>query len=267
MKVYMFTDMEGVSGIHRVEFTQPGSGRYEEGRRLLTADVNAGVAGCFDGGATEVVVRDAHHDGDNFLVEEIDGRAVIDHGGVGAWGGCLDASFDAAMIVGQHAMAGTLNGFLDHTQSSQSWYEFTINGRAAGEIGQFACLAGAFDVPVVMLSGDRSATEEATQLLGPIEVAAVKEGTGRNFATCLSPKKARELIRQAAARSLKLVGKIKPWKPKLPIEVVLKLTRSDYADAIALRPGNERLDARTVRRVIDDPLRILDIMIDTRPRK
>jgi D-amino peptidase len=267
MKVYIFTDMEGVSGIHRVEFTQPGTNRYEEGRKLLTADVNAGVAGCFDGGATEVVVRDAHHDGDNFLMEEVDPRAVIDHGGTAQWYGCIDASFDAAMIIGQHAMAGTLNGFLDHTQSSQSWYEYTINGRAVGEIGQFACLAGAFDVPVVMVSGDRAATEEATELLGPIAVAAVKEGTGRNFAVCLAPKKARELIRQTATRALKLVGKIKPWKPRLPIKVVLKLNRSDYADAIAFRSGNQRVDARTVRRLVDDPLRILDIFLDTRPRK
>ncbi|HUW57338.1 MAG TPA: M55 family metallopeptidase [Planctomycetota bacterium] len=265
MKVYIMTDMEGISGIHRVEYVQRGSDRYAEGRKLLTADVNACIAGCFDGGATEVVAADAHGGGDHFLMEEIDERAVIDHIGNGRWCGCLDESFDAAMVVGQHAMAGTLNGFLDHTQSSTSWYEFTINGKAVGELGQFACQSGAFDVPVVLVTGDKAATEEATELLGAIEVAAVKEGVGRNLATCLAPQKAHKLIREAAARALKLVGKIKPWKPRTPIEVVLRLNRSDYADGIALRPGNERLDARTLRRVVDHPLHIFDIFMDTRP--
>ena len=259
------TDMEGISGIHRVEYVQRGSDRYEEGRKLLTGDVNAAIAGCCDGGATEVVVRDGHGGGDHFLMDEIDERAVIDHGGAGRWCGCLDESFDVVMMVGMHAMAGTLNGFLDHTQSSKSWYEYTINGRAVGELGQFACMAGAFDVPVVMVSGDKAATEEATELLGAIEVVAVKDGVGRSVATCLAPRKARQLIGEAAGRALKLAGKIKPWKPQTPIEVILKLNRSDYADGIALRRGNERLDARTIRRVVDDPLHIFDIFMDTRP--
>lgn len=265
MKIYIMTDMEGVSGIHRVEYVQRGSDRWDEGRRLLTADANAAIAGCFDGGASEVVIRDGHGGADSLLIEEIDRRAVIDHGGEGRWYGCLDESFDAVMIVGQHAMAGTLDGFLDHTQSSTSWYEFTLNGPAVGEIGQFACLAGAFDVPVVLVTGDAAATEEATKLLGPIEVVSVKEGRGRNFALCLAPRRARELIREGAARAIGRLGKVKPWKPTCPIEVVLRLNRSDYADRIAYRQGNERVDARTVRRVVDHPLKILDIMMDSRP--
>jgi D-amino peptidase len=265
MKIYMMTDMEGVSGIHRVEFVQRGTDRFEEGRRLLTADVNAAIAGCFDAGATEVVVRDGHGGADSFLIEDIDPRAVVDHGGGGRWWGCVDGSFDAVMIVGQHAMAGTLDGFLDHTQSSTSWYEFTINGRAVGEIGQFACMAGAFDLPVVLVTGDRAACDEATELLGPVEVVSVKEGKGRNFALCLAPKRARQLIREGAARAMKRVGKIAPWKPEPPLEVVLKFNRSDYADEIAWRKGNERIDARTVRRVVDHPLRLFDIMMDSRP--
>jgi D-amino peptidase len=266
MKVYIMTDMEGVSGIHKSEYVQRGSDRYAEGRKLFTEDVNAAVAGCFDAGATQVVVRDAHSGGDHLLMDEVDARAVIDHGGAGRWTGELDETFDAAMIVGQHAMAGTPDGFLDHTQSSTSWFEFSINGRPVGEIGQFACIAGGFDVPIVMLSGDKAATEEARALLGDIAVAAVKEGRGRMAALCLAPKYARELIRKAAAEGIGRVGKIAPWKPKLPMEILLKVTRSDYADEVAHKPGNERLDARTIRRIEKDPLGVLDVVINTRPR-
>ncbi len=156
VKIYIMTDMEGVSGIAREDYTIPTNPTYQEGRRLLTADVNACIAGCFDGGATEVVARDAHWAGDNFLTEEIDPRATVDHGARGLWWGCLDRSFDAVMVVGQHAMAGTVDAFLDHTQSSKDWYEFRINGRLMGELGQCAAMAGHFGVPGVMRAGDRA---------------------------------------------------------------------------------------------------------------
>ncbi len=265
MKIYIMTDMEGISGIHRAEYVQRGSDRYAEGRALLTADANAAIEGCFSGGATEVHICDAHGGGDHFLMDEIDSRAIITHTSYGRWWATLEETFDGVMIVGQHAMAGTRNGFLDQTQSSTSWYEFSINGRAVGEIGQLACIAGGFGVPVVMVAGDYAATVEAKKLLGPIETASVKTGAGRSAAICLSPEKGRELIRTAATRAMGRIGEIEPWKPTTPLEVVLKLTRSDHADGIAFRAGNERIDARTIRRVIDDPVHIFDIMMDTQP--
>jgi D-amino peptidase len=259
MKVYIMTDMEGISGIHNVEYTRPGSARYEEGRRLLTRDVNAAIAGCFDGGADEVYACDAHGGADHFLMEEIDPRAVVDHIAAGHWWGRLDETFGACMIVGAHAKAGTMNAFLDHTQSSESWYDFSINGKSVGETGQWACMAGAFDVPVVMLAGDKAACVEAKELLGDIETVAVKEAVGRSRAVCIAPEAARKMVRKAAARSLKLVKKIRPWRPKPPLELVLKLTRSDHADSVAYHPGTERVDARTIRRVVEGPLNIFDI--------
>lgn len=34
----------------------------------------------------------------------------------------------------------------------------------------------------------------------------------------------------------------------MPMEIVLEFQRSDYCDAVAGRPGIERLDARTIRK-------------------
>ncbi len=45
-------------------------------------------------------------------------------------------------FIGAHAMAGTTNGFLDHTMSSRSWYEYRVNGRLTGEQGMWALCAG-----------------------------------------------------------------------------------------------------------------------------
>jgi len=162
------------------------------------------------------------------------------------------------MFIGAHAMAGTLNGFLDHTQAPESWFEYRLNGRACGELGQWAAVAGAFGVPMLMVSGDEAACAEARAFFAPLETAAVKQGLGRNAALAYPPDEAREKIRQAARRAVGLLGQARPFQPIRPMEVRLTLYRSDQCDAMAAKwPQAERLDARTLRRVTSDALDIL----------
>ena len=72
MKVYISTDMEGISGV--VTWQQTGRDErgpeYEKARHLLTADVNSAVEGILAAGAKEVVVMDGHSSGYNFIIEE-----------------------------------------------------------------------------------------------------------------------------------------------------------------------------------------------------
>ncbi len=60
MKVFVISDMEGISGIVRPEQTAAGEPMYEEGRKLYTQEMNAAVAGAKAAGATEIVVMDYH---------------------------------------------------------------------------------------------------------------------------------------------------------------------------------------------------------------
>ena len=64
MKVYLMTDLEGVAGVWKFEERDDVSAENFEcrmrARRLLTREVNAAVAGFFEGGATEVIVNDGH---------------------------------------------------------------------------------------------------------------------------------------------------------------------------------------------------------------
>ncbi|MEM1997775.1 MAG: M55 family metallopeptidase [Candidatus Bathyarchaeia archaeon] len=253
MKIYVLTDMEGISGIWRPEQVQKGNPEYERSRKLLCEDVNAAVRGAFEGGATEVVVLDGHGDGNNFILELLDNRAIYEtvKSPLEVMPS-LDENFSGLMQVGCHAMAGTLNGFLDHTQSSISWFNFYVNGRKFGEIGQAGAYAGAFGVPVIMVTGDKAACEEARTFFGDIEVVAVKEGLGRNKAKCIAPERAHEMIHDAAVRAIRRAksGEFKPFILEAPIEMRLELCRSDYADEYAARPGVERLDARTLRKTI-----------------
>jgi D-amino peptidase len=258
MKTYILCDMEGISGIRTMPQVQSNSPTYGEGRRLMMADLNAAVAGAFDGGAEEVVVCDTHAGGGQLELAGMDARAVYELPGGGRMMPSLSDEFAGVVLLGHHARAGTLNGFLDHTMNSKEIFEVRIGETAVGEIGLEAAFAGHYGVPVLMVSGDAAAGAEARELLGEVETAVVKWGIGRNRAKCLPPERAHERIREAAGAAVRRAGEeaFRPFRPGTPAEVTVTLYRSDMADAYAARPGVERLDARTVRRTAET---LLDI--------
>lgn len=248
------TDLEGISGIDSIDMIQSGHPRYEYSRKRLMADTNAAIAGAFKGGADEVFVCDGHGGGNNFIHELLDPRAKISTGELSKQ---LDRSLDAVMFIGAHAMAGTLNGFLDHTQDSRKWFDYYVNGRKTGEIGQWGIMAGQYNLPVVMVSGDQAACSEARQFFGHIPCAVVKYGIGRNQAELVPEAIGVERIMNAAKESIELISKIKPYRPLLPLDIRLEVYRSDFCDELAGKPGVERLDARTLRKVSGNCIDIL----------
>ena len=256
-KVYIHTDLEGVAGIDTFEMIQRDGGRYEECCRHLMHDVNAAVDGAFAGGADHVTVLDSHGGGGNFLLELLDPRAENDTKPNEKWWGIMDESYQGTFFIGAHAMSGTMNAFLDHTQSSIHWHDYSINGRRMGELAQWALVAGTWGIPMLMVSGDEAACMEARQFFSPVETAVVKRGVGRNRAELVDPAEARARIREAARRAVSLVGQARPFVLIKPMEILLEYNRADYCDGTVGRPGVERLDARTVRKVTSDPLDLL----------
>jgi D-amino peptidase len=252
MKLYILCDMEGVSGIRlqeQVAMHPPGR-EYEHGRRLMMGDINAAVDGCFRGGASEVVVCDTHGMGGQVRVDEMDARAVYELPTGRSIMPALDESFEAVILLGHHAKAGTLNGFLEHTVSSRAWFRFTINGVEVGEIGIEAAYAGHFGVPVAMVSGDAACCDEAVDTLGPIETAVVKWGLSRQRARCLPVAKAYERIRDAAARAMNRLDSLAPFRPAIPATCELTYINCGLADERAFRGDVQRVDGRTVRKTI-----------------
>ena len=64
MKIYILADMEGISGIRRMEQVKSEHpGDYEEGRKLMLQEINVCVDGAFAGGASEVRVNSLHGQG------------------------------------------------------------------------------------------------------------------------------------------------------------------------------------------------------------
>jgi D-amino peptidase len=219
-RILVVTDMEGVGGVNNWdEQVMPGQRRFEETRRLLTGEVNAAVAGAFDAGAKSVVVWDGHDGSRALVIDEIDPRAELLQGR-GTKGNYNFSSklYDGVMFVGQHAMAGTRNGLLAHTQS-RAIERITINGKPVGEIGQVAAIAGYFDIPVIFLSGDQAACDEIRTLQPTAEVAAVKRMVGAGSSLSLPHMRAKELIRAQARRAVERTSEFKPWKIDGPVEM------------------------------------------------
>lgn len=65
---------------------------------------------------------------------------------------------------------------------------------------------GYYDIPIALVTGDDKACAEARKFLGDIETVTVKYGLGRHCAVNLAPKKARELIKNAACETVKKNG-------------------------------------------------------------
>jgi D-amino peptidase len=63
-----------------------------------------------------------------------------------------------------------------------------LKGVSVSEAGLNAAIAGHFNVPVIMVSGDDQVVKETTALLGDVEGAVVKWASGFHSATTLMPK-------------------------------------------------------------------------------
>src|SRR4030043_29356 len=192
----------------------------------MTQDINAAIRGAFESGADEVLVTDGHDRGTNILLEELDPRAHLicgDYSSLAMIQG-VDQGVDGVIFVGYHARAGSQNAILDHTWSSRRVANLWLNDILVGEYGLNGAVAGHFNVPVLMLTGDQTACAQASELLGDIETVVVKTAISRMAAECLPPQVTDELIRKAATQAISRLkqGKApKPFKIQPPVHVTL----------------------------------------------
>lgn len=253
MRVMLWCDMEGIAGISVWDQVNGGAPLYEEGRRLYTAEVNAAVRGCKRAGATEIVVVDGHGAGGpwNFkslIPEQLESGAEYVLGYPWArYTQPLQEGCDAALLIGAHAMAGTTDGILCHTVSSQAWYNARINGTFVGESGIIAAICGDFGTPCVFVSGDSATCREVSALLGPQLVqAAVKVGLGRYSARHMPTTDACALIEGRVYGALARREWPKPLKFDGPVVFEVELSTPDKANDFMGKQGVDIADARRI---------------------
>lgn len=252
MRVYISADMEGVSGVVHVEQTAPGAREYDRACALMIGEVNAAVAGAYDAGATAVLVNDSHWNMRNLRIEDLDPRAELISGAPKPFSMVqgLDASFDVMFCVGYHARAGTAAASIDHTFTGRV-FRVTINGREVGELGVNAMLAGCYDVPVLLVSGDSQIAAEAHDLLGDTVVTvAVKTAIGAAAARCLPIGEARRRIQAAAAEAIDRRRNLAPGtgvvRPAAETTLCVEFNSSIQAELALLAPGSARSGPRSI---------------------
>ena len=259
MKVFVISDMEGISGIATPHQTNAGEGLYEEGRRLYTEEINAAVRGAKAAGATEIVVMDCHgagkgHEFNSLIADELDADCefVVQEEWT-EYTGFLEQGVDAALFVGMHARAGVGDGLMNHTVSGPDFQNLWFNGTLVGETGINAALCGTWSCPVLLVTGDRAACREGTELLGGgLTTVEVKEGLAVKSARMLAPKRARELVEAGAKQALSDLSAVPPYDPGKPCEIKVEYKWTQPAAKLRHRSGVELLDPRTIVSRADD---------------
>ncbi|TKK86913.1 aminopeptidase [Herbidospora galbida] len=265
MKILISVDLEGVAGIVHAAETVPERHDYERGRRLMTAEANAVVAGILDAEpSAEVLVADSHGPYRNILPEDLDRRARLIRGkprGLGMVAGLQDG-VQMAMFVGYHARAGVSGAVLAHTMAD-GILDVRIGGVSYGEIGLNTLLAASYGVPVVLASGDDAACEEFSAMAPRAVTVAVKRGLGQHAADTLHPEEACERLRAAAGQAIELHAAVVPFDIHLPVRVQVDLHQLGAADLAALIPGVTR-NGRTLAfeaQTMADAYRTLQLIV------
>lgn len=198
MRVLISADMEGATGVTCPADVIAGTPQFERFRTLLTGDVNAAVEGCFAGGASRVLVNEAHCGMRNVLLERLDPRAELltgRHKLLSMMEG-IDAA-DAVVFIGYHTGSGE-PGVLAHTYLSDALVGVWVNGEPATEGRMNALLAEEYGVPVVLVTGDDLTCADAATYAPSARTVAVKDAVSRYAAICRPPTVTADAIRSAA---------------------------------------------------------------------
>ncbi|MDX2064629.1 MAG: M55 family metallopeptidase [Fimbriimonadaceae bacterium] len=249
MRVFISVDIEGITGlVSWSQCSRPDGNSYDYpfARRMMTHDVNAAIRGAREAGATELVVKDSHGNSKNLLVADLDGPVTLISGQGSGHDGMMEGiadGFDAAVLVGYHAMAGAQGGVMEHTITG-GIHHLRINGQRMGEIGLAAAAAGQYGVPLVAVCSDAAGCAEAANLVPSLSTFVTKTGRGRYMADCLHPATTGPGI-QAAVRE----GLLNPPAPFVlagEVELSVEFNRAEEADMVARYRSFRRLDGYTV---------------------
>ncbi len=255
LKIYVNTDLEGISGVFNFTQTrEKGSPENLLACEYFMGDLEAVIQGLRDGGATEVVVLDGH--GNQAVVPHlmtqgatyITGRPRQGAGNLSL----LDSSFSAMVMIGFHAMNGTPDGVLCHTQSSKTENRYWYNDIESGELVQNAVIAGYYGVPIVMVTGDEATCREAHRFFGDkIVTVSTKRGLAREAAQLYPFGETRKALYEGAKRAVSAISECKPYTLKFPVKA--------KKEQLIQESDSKEPKLVTKEKTISHPMQILDL--------
>jgi D-amino peptidase len=254
VKIYISVDMEGITGVVTGDQLGPQGFEYSRFREFMTQEATTAIEAAFAGGATEIVVSDSHGNGESLLIEKLPKNITL----VRSWPRPLmmmqgiDETFAGAIFIGYHSSTTNPDGVRAHTMSSANLADVKLNGVAVPEAGINAAIAGHFNVPVIMISGDDAAVKEITGLLGNIEGAVVKWNYGFHSARTLMPEAANDLIREKVRVAMKRLNEFKPYKVSAPIRLDIRFKNYRPSELLSYLSIVQRTDSHSIRFVGKD---------------
>lgn len=257
-KIYISADMEGVVGVVTADQLGPAGFEYSRYREFMTEEVNSAIAGARAAGAGDIVVSDSHGNGENILIEKLPKDVRL----VRSWPRPLmmmqgiDETFDGVIFIGYHAGTNNMHGVRAHTISSARFADVRLNGTSVPEAGINAAIAGYYNVPVIMISGDDVIVKRSAELLGNIEGAVVKKAISFHAADSMTPDAAYDLIRAKAQAAVSRLGDFKPYKIQTPVRLEVRFKNYRPSEVLAYLPIVERIDSHTIRFVGKDILEV-----------
>jgi D-amino peptidase len=254
VRVYVNTDLEGISGVYKFSQTREKDTPLNlQACEYFMDDIAAVIRGLRDGGADDIVVLDGH--GSQVVIPHlmepgatyITGRPRPGAGNLSL----LDSTFSAMVMIGFHAMMGTPDGVLNHTQSSLTENRYWYNGVESGELAQNAIIAGYYGIPVIMVSGDVATCREAVKFFGEkIVTVPVKKGLSREAAMLYPFDETRQALYDGAIKAMSVISSCKPYKIEFPAKVRMQYLNRDN--------GKPEPEIITVEGIARDALHILD---------
>ena len=249
LKVHISVDMEGVAGAVTGDQLGPAGFEYGRFREFMTREALAAVEAAKEAGATEIVIADAHGNGENLLIEQFPADVRV----IRSWPRRLgmvagiDDSVNAAIFIGYHAGTNNPTGVRAHTFSSANLTRVALNGTNVTEGSWNAAIAGHFGVPIVMMSGDDAAIAEVRKAVGAMEAAETKRSLGFHSANTITPQASYALIRQRVAAAFARLAEFKPLKVQTPVTVDVSFKNYLPSEVLAYLPIFERTDSHSIR--------------------
>lgn len=260
MKVYISADIEGITGTTVWSETELNAPDYQFFSQQMTKEVEAAIEGAIAGGATEILLKDAHDSARNIHIANLPINCKIIRG----WTydpmcmvAGLDKSFDRAIFIGYHSKGGSERNPLAHTLCTYA--DVKINDEYASEFLINTYAAALHGVPVAFVSGDAGLTEEIYNVNSNIITFATKEGIGNatiNVSpqlTILETKKLVEQSMQIDRGALQV-----PLPERFVVEIIYRDHTRAYRNSFY--PGATFKPHNTVEFVTDDYFEVLRIL-------
>jgi D-amino peptidase len=260
MKIYISLDMEGIPGTYNWEQESKDRAAVKACMTNHLQTVVETLKDCrHNHNIEEITIADSHSDGDNISYDftALDARINLISGGPRPYYmmPAFSKDYDQVFLVGYHAGTGALKGNMDHTYSNRRIHKIWLNDQRMNEALINAAYAGYHGVPVTLITGDKTLSEEIlTEGAMPwVNFVTTKEAVAKFAAKNYSSIRVREATTDAVQKAL---NKDKSEYPLFtftgPITLKIEFLSTSMADVACLMPHVKRLDGRTIEYVETD---------------